>query len=189
MLAAVVVVPFLYLALPRWLVGGLLVLAGLSAVGTLLQAALRPGWLAWAAAAALLAADAASAVLRGPTDPVFFAVNDAALVLLAVGAALLWAQSGLRARDAALMGGALALYDLVATALLPLTDDLIARLAGLPLAPVLAWGAGDGRWVGIGLGDLLMATSFPLVLRRAYGRPAGAVAAGLGLLVVAGLLG
>ena len=87
------------------------------------------------------------------------------------------------------MGGALAAYDLVATALLPLTDDLIARLAGLPLAPVLAWGGVEGRWVGLGLGELLMATSFPLVLRRAYGRPAGAIAAALGLLVVAGLLG
>jgi hypothetical protein len=100
-----------------------------------------------------------------------------ALVLLVVGTTALWAQSGLRARDAAVLGGALALYDLVATSLLPLTDDLIDRLAGLPLAPMIAWGAGDGRWVGLGLGDLLMATVFPLVLRKAYGRRAALAAA------------
>jgi hypothetical protein len=189
MLAAVVVVPILYLTLPRWLVGGLLTLACLSALVTLAQAVLRRGWLAWAAALALLAADVASALLLGAAHPLFFAVNNTALVLLVVGVSTLWAQSGLRARDAAVLGGGLAAYDLVATSLLPLTDDLIARLAGLPLAPVVAWSVGDGRWLGLGLGDLLMVTVFPLVMRRAYGRPAGRVSILAGLSTITVLLG
>jgi hypothetical protein len=106
-----------------------------------------------------------------------------------VATTALWAQSGMRARDAAVLGGALALYDPVATSLLPLTGDLIDRLAGLPLAPVIAWGVGDGRWLGLGLGDLLMATVFPLVMRKAYGRRAGLVGALVGLGAIAGLLG
>jgi hypothetical protein len=149
----------------------------------------RRTWVAWLTVIALLAADVASAVFLGPTDPLFLAVNNAALVLLVVGIAVLWAQGGLRARDAAVLGGGLAVYDLVATGLLPLTDDLIARMAGLPLAPMVAWGTGDGRWVGLGLGDLLMATAFPLVIRRSYGRRAGAIALLVGLSVIAGLFG
>ena len=41
--------------------------------------------------------------------------------------------------------------------------------------PKLAWPLGDDRWVGIGPGDLLVASLGPLILRKAYGRPAGIV--------------
>jgi hypothetical protein len=176
-LAAVLLAPYLYPTLPRWLVGGLLALAGASAIGRLARAVLRPPWLAWPAVSALLTNDVASALLLGGTHPVFPAMNDATLVPLVVAVAVRWAQGGLRARAAALLGGALALYELVATWLLPPGDDLLARLAGLPLAPVVAWRLDDGGWVGLGLADLLLAASFPLVMRRAYGRTAGLIAA------------
>ena len=189
MLVAVVVVPLLYLALPPGLVGGLLVLASLSALVSLGQAVLRRGWIAWLLALGLLGADVGSALLLGTTHPLFFAVNDTALVLLVVSITVLWAQSGLRARDAAVLGGVLAVYDLIAISLLPLMSDLIARLASLPLTPVVAWSVGEGRWLGIGLGDLLMATVFPLVLRKAYGRRAGLVALAVGLGTITLLLG
>src|SRR2546423_9781628 len=39
----------------------------------------------------------------------------------------------------------------------------------------MAWGTGHHR-LGIGLGDLLLATVFPLVMRKAFGRVAGLVA-------------
>jgi hypothetical protein len=94
----------------------------------------------------------------------------------------------MRARDLAVLAGALVVYDFVATSLLPLTDALIDRLAGLPFTPVVAWPTGDGRWLGLGLGDLLLATLAPLVLRKAYGRAAGLVALALALGTVGGLL-
>ena len=105
---------------------------------------------------------------------------------MAVAIANLWAQSGMKARDAAVLGAALTVYDFVATARLPLMGDLVARVAELPFAPLVAWPAGpDGSWLGLGLGDLLLATVFPLVLRKADGRTAGlaAIALGLGALV------
>jgi hypothetical protein len=85
----------------------------------------------------------------------------------------------LRARDTAVLGAALIAYDFVATARLPLMADLFAHLAGLPLAPIVAWPAGEGGWLGIGVGDLLLATVFPLAMRKAFGRAAGLAALAL----------
>ena len=66
-----------------------------------------------------------------------------------VGIANLWAQSGMRARDAAILGGALTLYDLVATSYLPLMGELFERVAELPFAPIVGWTAGlDGSGLG-----------------------------------------
>ena len=144
--------------------------------------------LVWPLALALLAADAAAALLPGAPAPAALAVNNAVLVLAVVGVTNLWAQSGLTARDAALLAGALALYDVVATAWLPLTDALLDRLAGLPFAPLVAWPGDPGGGLGVGLGDLLLATVVPLALRKAYGRRAGSVAAALAVATLAGLL-
>ena len=105
----------------------------------------------------------------------FLLVNNTVLIIAIVGATNLWAQSGMKARDIAVLGGVLALYDLIATSLLPLTTDLFGSLASIPLAPLVAWGAGSGS-LGIGLGDLLLATVYPLVMRKGFGRSAGIVA-------------
>jgi hypothetical protein len=189
MLVAVVLVPVLYLALPPWVVAGLLLLATGSALIPLLTSLLASPGGAWLATLALLGADVAAALLLGPPHPLYLAINNTALVLLVLGITVLWAQSGLRARDAAVLGGALAIYDLIATVLLPLTDEMLARLASLPLMPVVAWGSGEGGWLGIGLGDLLLATVFPLVMRKAFNRAAGLWALALGLAAIVGVVG
>ena len=87
-----------------------------------------------------------------------------------------------RTRHAAILGTALAVYDLIATSMLPLMNNLFIRLEGLPFAPELAWPInGTGEWLSIGLGDLVMAAVFPLVMRKAFGRTAGLVAMTVGL--------
>src|SRR5438270_642793 len=96
----------------------------------------------------------------GPDSAFYVVVGSAAVAVLLVaiiGAANLWAQSGMKARDAALLGAALVVYDFVATVLLPLMNDLIGRLASLPFAPQITWASGDDQWLGVGLGDLLLA--------------------------------
>jgi hypothetical protein len=40
---------------------------------------------------------------------------------------------------------------------------------------MVGWPLG-GLWLGLGLGDLLLATLFPLVMRKAYGKTAGVAA-------------
>src|SRR5215212_915560 len=188
MLGAIVLIPYLYLALPGWLVAALFAVGSLGLLQLVLEPMVplpRRRWLPWVLAVALVAADILLARQARPAGVAYLAVNNVVLILTVVAVTNVWTQSGLRARDLAILAGALVVYDLVATSLLPVTNDLIARLAGLPFTPVLAWPVGDQGWAGIGLGDLLFATVGPLVFRKAFGRTAGLVA----ILVALGAIG
>jgi hypothetical protein len=185
MIAGIVLVPVLYLALPTWLVSGLLILGAVSALFLAWEPVLRWSWAIWVAS---LLPVGLTILLAGRNGVLFYVANNLVLIGIVIGLSNLWAQSGLRARDAAILGGALTVYDLVVTSLLPLMDELFARLAGLPLAPLVAWPLEGNRWVGIGLGDLLLAALFPLVQRKAFGRAAGYTALALNLVTCAALL-
>jgi hypothetical protein len=184
MLGAVVVVPFVYLALPTWLVAGLLALGVSSELYFGGEPVLPAGWLTWLVTLGLVGLDLGTALYFGTTTVPFFAVNNLVLTLAIVAIANLWAQSGMTARNAAILGGALTVYDLIFTTQLPVMTDLFQRVAGLPFSPQVGWPVGDGRWLGIGLGDLLLAAAFPLVVRKAFGRSAGLAALGLVLLAL-----
>ena len=189
LLGGIVVVPMLYLVLPLWLVAGLLALGALSTL-QLAGEPLLPGHQAlWAGVLGFGVAEIVAFLMAGPLSAPFFLVNNVLVVMVAVAIANLWAQSGMKARDAAVLGAALTIYDFVATARLALMGDLFTRVAELPFSPLVAWPAGpDGRWLGLGLGDLLLATVFPVVLRKAYGLPAGLAALALGLSAVVGVV-
>jgi hypothetical protein len=187
MICFLILVPFLYLVLPLWLVAGLLLLMALSVLFFTWEPVVQVRWAIWLAVCTLLAADVGMAFLWGTRSNGFIAVNDAVLVMVVVGISNLWAQSGMKGRDAALLGAFLAVYDVLATSAFPLTSALFTRLAGLPLAPLLSWGSGSSA-LGIGLGDLLLASVFPLVMRKAFGYPAGITAMVLALAAIGTLL-
>jgi hypothetical protein len=200
-LGGILVVPLLYLALPLWATGWLLALGALSALNLLAEPLLPHRGPRWAALAGVGAAEFGAVLAPGRPGAALFLVNNVVTVLVAVAIANLWVQSGLRARDATILGAALAVYDYVATSRLSLMGDLLARVSELPFSPLLAWGitgpsaparpsGPDGSWFGLGLGDVLLATVYPLVHRKAYGRGAGlaAVAFSLGTLVGLALL-
>jgi hypothetical protein len=184
MIGVIILFPYLYLALPLWLVAVVFALAMLSILQLLGEPLLRARWASWVFALSLVGADVWTNLRLGASSPAFFLVNNAVLVLAVVGVTSLWAQSGIKARDVAVLGGVLALYDLTATSLLPLMSDLITRLASIPFAPVVSWGAGPERFV-IGIGDLLLATVFPLAMRKAFGRSAGIAAMAINLGAIA----
>jgi hypothetical protein len=189
MIGGIILVPYLYLVLPIWLVAALLVVSTFSVVYCLWEPVLRSRRLVWTASLALVGADIWASVQFGTISHQFFAVNDLALLLIVVGLTNLWAQSGMKARDAAILGAFLAVYDLTATWLLPLMTDLITRLAALPFSPMMAWMVSDhALWVGIGLGDLLLASVFPLVMRKAFGLGAGVAAMLIALGAIAAIL-
>jgi len=185
--ACIVLVPYLHMAAPDWLVIALLGGGFLGLLYYTFEPVLKARWAVWLVCLGLMAADAG---LRfGASSTVFFVVNNALLLGVIVGTANLWAQGGLRARDAAVLGALLGVYDFLATSVFTQMTTVVGRLDGLPFAPMVAWPVGDGgQWWGIGLGDLLFAAVFPLAMRKAFGVAAGLVAAALAVTAIAGLL-
>jgi hypothetical protein len=188
MMVGIVLVPYLYLLLPIWLVAGLLALGMLSVLYVVWEPVLRARWAIWLVALALVGLDIGAALWLGPASRTFCAINNVVLVIAIVGITNLWAQSGMHARDIAVLAGVLAIYDAIVTWQLTQTADLFGRLFGLPLAPIIVWPLDDGRWLGIGMGDMLLGTVLPLVLRKAFGRAAGAIALATNLAAIAVLL-
>jgi hypothetical protein len=186
MLGAIVLIPYLYLAIPSWTVAVLLAASFLSTLHLTLQPLLGGRW-SLLLAGGLIAADVALAVSEGFTSPSFAAVNAVVMVIAVVGGTNIWAQTGMRARDVAVLAAGLTIYDAVAVWHLTLMDDLFGRLSNLPLVPAIAWPEA-GAFLAVGLGDLLMAAVFPLVMRKAYGRRAGVVACASTLVVLLGML-
>jgi hypothetical protein len=194
-LGGIIAVPYLYLALPRWLVAGLLILSLSGLIYYTCEPVLRARWSAGLVTCGLVAVELATAQLAGGTSAAFLGANNLVLIVVIVGLANLWAQSGMRARDAAGLAAGLTVYDFIATAQLPMMGDLFRHLAGLPFSPLLAWSIDPaGHWLGLGLGDVLLAATCPLVLRKAFGRRAGLTAlllagVALGALLLAPLPG
>jgi tellurite resistance protein TehA-like permease len=83
----------------------------------------------------------------------------------------------MRVRDAVVLGAGIAAYDYFATLKASLMLDLVDRLAGVAFAPRVAFAAHGAAILSVGLGDLLFASVFPLLMRRAYGRRAAMVSA------------
>jgi hypothetical protein len=126
-----VLVPYLYLILPIWLVAGLLALGILSVLYFAWEPILLTSWAIWLTALLLVAADIGAALWLGSDTTLFFAVNNIVLVMAIVGITNLWTQSGMQARDVALLAGMLAIYDVIVTWLMTQTADLLGRLLGL----------------------------------------------------------
>jgi hypothetical protein len=188
MFAGIVAVPYLYLALPLPLVAVIFTAVIAGVLQLVLEPVLRSRSLVWIAVLALVASDIVAALAYGQGSRPFLAVNDVVLALAVVGVANLLAQSGMRASSVAVLAGALTVYDVVATSHLTLMTDLLERLGRIPFMPVLGWNDGT-HGLGVGLGDLLLATLFPLVARKAFGRRAGTVAAALSVGAIALMLG
>jgi hypothetical protein len=187
-LGAIVVIPYLYLVLPLAVVATIIALTVLGTLYLVGEPLVPRRVLLVAIAGGAVAADIAIALVEGTASNLFLAANDLLLVAVVVAVANLWAQSGMKARDAAVLAGALAVYDYIATSQLTLMTDLIDRLSTIPFQPFVGWRSGaDG--LAVGLGDLLLASVFPLVMRKAYGRRAGATAVVSGVAVLALILG
>jgi hypothetical protein len=188
MMAGVVLLPYVYLGLASGLVMVLLAASMLSILYFTAEPVLTARWATWLAALGLVLADIAAAYTFGAASTPFFLINNLVLIVAVVGVTNLWAQGGMRAWHAAVLAAALTIYDAIFTWGLPVMTNLFSRLAGLPFAPMVAWPASSGgQWVGIGLGDLLLVSLAPLVLGRAFGRPAGLAAMALGLAAIAGV--
>jgi hypothetical protein len=189
MIGGIVLVPYLYLVLPTWMVATLLAVGAASVLYFVWEPVLPSRLLVWLAALAFVGADIWASIQFGAVSDQFFLINNVVLLLMVVGLTNLWAQSGMSAREVAILGAFLAIYDLTATWLLPLMTDMITRLAALPFTPMMGWGVNStNTWVGLGLGDLLLVSVFPLVMRKAFGKSAGITALVIGLATLIALM-
>ena len=176
MLLGILCIPYLYLLLPFWMVA---VLLGLGAVGigdTTLEPLLPRRQWRWLLLSLLLITELFALRQWGAGSQPFLLINNLLQVLVVVGVSNLWAQCGMKARDSAILGAALTVYDLLFTSFLPLMGNLFHRLAMLPFAPQIGWTLAGGGLLAIGVGDLLLAAVFPLLMGKAYGTKAGGVA-------------
>ncbi len=185
---AIVLIPYLYLGLPRWVLGTALAVGAAGLVALVLEPLLRPAWLAWTCAALLAGLDLMLASRFGTQALPFLVLNNALLLAGVVGVANLLAQAGLSARNLSILAGMLWAYDVSIAGALPLTSGLITRVAELPLGPIVRWPLGKDAWAAIGLGDLVMLAVAPPVFWKSYGRTAGIVAAGTSIAAAPGAL-
>lgn len=170
-----VILPPLYLHLPIWLVASILVVMASGLAYITVRSALRRR-VALAAVGLLAAAEVTLTTVGHGQSMAFVVVNDIAVGLLAVGVANIWAQSGIHGREVVVFACAVAVFDLVATWLLPVMVEFFTRVQALPFAPMLASGRGPDA-VALGMGDLLFIVLWPLVAEKAFGRRAGLWAA------------
>ncbi len=188
LMLGVVLVPFLYLVIPIWSVAALLILSTASLLYFTWEPVVRTRWAIWLATIAVLGADIWSALQYSLSGQAFSLVNDFVVVVIVVGVTNLWAQSGMKARDVTILSGGLMIYDFTATTLLPSMGDLMERLVGLPLSPQVAWGTQHTAfYASIGLGDLLLASIFPMIMRKAYGPAAGYTSIAISIAAILGM--
>lgn len=184
---AIAVIPYIYLELPLIAVAAVLTITITGILYFTLEPVLRRPAAIVAVAATAVAADIVLSATHGTSSNTFLAFNDALMVLAVVGIANLWAQSGMGARELTALAASLAVYDFIATTQLTTMIDLIGRLSEIPFAPFLAWdAASDG--IGVGLGDLLLLSAFPLAMRKSFGRTPGLVALGVGIATLGAVL-
>lgn len=186
-LVFVIVLPFLYLWLPGWLVVTMLALTSLSILWFVAEPVTTAVRAKWGFAGGLVIGELLLAGY-GAGEVAFLLLNDAVILMMVVGVSNVWAQGGLRSRDLAIFAGGISVYDLIATGVFPLTTGMIERLSGFPFLPMVVWPSGENQWVGIGMGDLLMAAVGPLVIRKAFGWAAGLTAVVIALGAIAGVL-
>jgi hypothetical protein len=182
--ALIVLAPCLYIVLPPAAVSAAVCLGLVSSLLLILEPMI--GRARWPVVLALLAIDGTFVATGSPTAAC--AANDALAVLALAAIANIWAQSGMRARDAALLAAALTVYDPVATAWLGVTGRLFSHIGSAPFAPLLAWPATHGHAYVLGAGDVLVAALLPAVITKAYGRRQGGFAAAAALISVAAVV-
>ncbi len=186
LLVGIILITFLYTLLPAPVTAVLLALGITSVLYSVWEPMFPSRALTWLATFGLVVLDLATAILwRG--SALAAAANNLALLIAAAGMANLWAQSGMRLGDLSIFSALLAVYDTLSTLILPTQTSLYWRLVGMPFAPLIAWPSPKG-WLAFGLGDLIVMCLYPLVMRKAYGRPAGIAAVLLDMGVVAFLL-
>ena len=177
--------PAFYLVLPRWGVTSLLTLTFVASLSIGFRPLLSPTVL-WLGIGVLIGAN----IWMGTHMlgyivgwQVFWAETSFIVLLGAISVANLYVQGGMKLRHVAWFALGLAVYDVIFTIVVPVSNLLVREFVGFPLFPAIGMRIGFDEAI-IGLGDLLVYGLFTVAAAKAYGRQAVRLA--LVLIVVFG---
>lgn len=170
-------IPLFYTILPRWLLTAFLALTFVASLSIGFRPVLSPAAL-WLGIGFLIGLNIwlGDNMLGSVAGwQLFWAENDVIVLLGAVSVANLYVQGGMSLRHVAWFALLLAAYDVVFTAMFPVTIQLVEKFLGYPLDPSMGM-----RWsfdnAAVGIGDLLVYALFAVAAFKAYGRAAARVA-------------
>jgi hypothetical protein len=106
-----------------------------------------------------------------PGWQLFWAETSVIVLLGAISVANLYVQGGMQLRHVAWFALGLAVYDVIFTIAVPVSNLLVREFVGHPLFPAIGMRIGFDEAI-IGLGDLLVYALFTVAAYKAYGRPA-----------------
>jgi hypothetical protein len=189
LLTIITALPFLYAAVPLWVLTAFLVIGFASSLSIGYRPLLgeRRLWLLWLGIGLLIGGNIwTSRFLLGSTAgwQLWWAELSVLVTLGAVSVANLYVQGGMRLSYVTGFAVAIAVYDAVFVWAIPLTDRLVQELLGKPLDPSLGMRFGVDNYA-IGIGDMLIYALFAVAAYKAYGRQAARIA--LGLIVIFGV--
>jgi hypothetical protein len=179
LLTLIVILPFLYAAMPGWALDCFLALtfAGALSIG---YRQVWGGGRVWLGIGLLLGANLwASSNLMGSTAgwQLWWVELDLMVGLAAVAVANLYVQGGMKLKHVAWFGLMLAVYDVCSTLVINVTAQLVETFIGHPLDPTFGFRFGVNNY-GIGIGDLLFYALFVVASYKAYGWAAARLAIG-----------
>lgn len=169
----IIVLPVIYLALPRSLLTIFLTLTFASALSIGLRPIMKPTTM-WLAIGALLGANIwVARTLLGTQRgwQLYWVLVGTVVLVSAVSIANLYVQGGMQLRHAAWFTLALAAYDYFFSQVVPLTPQLADRFQGYPLNAAVGFRF-DIFNAAIGIGDLLAFAIFAAASYKAYGAKA-----------------
>jgi hypothetical protein len=176
----IVTLPVLYLYVPPTVLTIFLVITFVSALSIGYRPVL-PRIVLWPVIGALIATNILVARnLLGTTRgwQLYWTLTSVAVLFAAVAVANLYVQGGMRLRHVAWFALGLAVYDPIFSFGIPLTARLADTFAGFPLDPSIGFRAGLNS-ANIGIGDLLVYSTFTVAAYKAYGRHGAKLAFGL----------
>jgi hypothetical protein len=176
----IVTLPVLYLLLPPLVLTIFLVITFVSAL-SIGYRPLVPSTVLWPAIGLLIAANILVARhLLGTTRgwQLYWSLTSVAVLGAAVAVSNLYVQGGMRLRHVAWFALGLAVYDPIFSFGIPLTARLADTFAGFPLDPSIGFRAGLNS-ANIGIGDLLVYSTFTVAAYKGYGRRGARLAFGL----------
>jgi len=167
----ILLLPFLYLVMPSYLLTGMLILTFSSALYMALQPFLRPRYL-WPLIIFLVAGNiVVTRTLMGTMQgwQIYWVFNNIIVLAAVVGVSNLYSQGGMRLRQVAWLSFILAAYDLTFTVFVPISQHLADRFHGQPLDAAMGWVMGSYS-SNLGIGDLLIFALFTICAFKGYGR-------------------